>query len=141
MSLGVDPAIRVSYPKPEVKRSTAGLFTKEESSVYTRTITLLNSRASSGQHVNITVLDQVPVSEDEKLRVSTLYPRGLSAGGPGVLTGVSARENEREWGRATATLKKAGEIVWDVALNAGRGVKLTLEYEIAVPTGEHVIQC
>ena len=141
MSLGVDPAIRVSYPKPEVKRSTAGLFTKEESSVYTRTITLLNSRASSGQHVNVTVLDQVPVSEDEKLRVSTLYPRGLSVAGPGVLTGVSARETEREWGRATATLKKAGEIVWDVALNAGRGVKLTLEYEIAVPTGEHVIQC
>lgn len=141
MSLGVDPAIRVSYPKPEVKRSTAGLFTKEESSVYTRTITLLNSRASSGQHVNVTVLDQVPVSEDEKLRVSTLYPRGMSVAGPGVLTGASARENEREWGRATATLKKAGEIVWDVALNAGRGVKLTLEYEIAVPTGEHVIQC
>ncbi len=141
MGLGVDPAIKVSYPKPDIKRSTAGLFSKEESSVYTRTITLLNTRASSGKHVNITLLDQVPISEDEKLRVSTLQPRGLSIGGPGVLTGVSAREGEKDWGRATAVLKKAGEIAWDVALNAGRSVKLTLEYEVSLPTGEHVMQC
>ncbi len=141
LSLGVDPAIRVSYPKPEIKRSTSGLFTKEESSVYTRTITLLNTRAASGKHVNITVLDQVPVSEDEKLRVGILHPRGMTVGGNAVMTGVASREGEKEWGRANAVLKKAGEVVWDVALNAGRSVKLTLEYEVVLPTGEHVAQC
>ncbi|KAH8882563.1 hypothetical protein GQ53DRAFT_753611 [Thozetella sp. PMI_491] len=141
MSLGVDPAIKVSYPGPEVKRSTSGLFTKEDCSAYTRTITLLNTRAAAGKHVNVTVLDQVPVSEDEKLRVSILQPRGMSVGGTAVMTGAAGREGEKDWGRATAVLKKAGEVSWDVALNAGRSCKLTLEYEVALPAGEHVTQC
>jgi uncharacterized protein (TIGR02231 family) len=140
MSLGVDPAIKVAYPKPDVKRSTTGLFSKEDSSVYKRSITIANTRASAGKPVTLVVLDQVPVSEDEKLRIEILQPRGMMLGGSGIAAGVPARE-EKDWGKANATLKKAGEICWDVQLNAGRGVKLALEYEITVPTGEGVIQC
>ncbi|KAK0643912.1 hypothetical protein B0T16DRAFT_416849 [Cercophora newfieldiana] len=142
MSLGVDPAIKVAYPKPDVKRSTTGVFTKGDNSVYTRTITLFNTRATAGKPVNITVLDQVPVSEDEKLRIDILHPRGL-ANGAGVPTGIAGKEGkeEKDWGRATATLKKAGEVTWDVVLNAGRSARLTLEYDVAFPTGDRVVQC
>lgn len=144
MPLGVDPAIKVAYPKPDIKRSTTGVFTKGDNSVYTRTITLVNTRASQGQKpVEITVLDQVPVSEDEKLRVEILHPRGMAVGGNGVAAGLPGKEGKEElnWGRAVASLKKGGEVNWDVSLGAGKSVKLVLEYEMSLPTGERVIQC
>ncbi|KAK3311785.1 hypothetical protein B0H66DRAFT_555874 [Apodospora peruviana] len=141
LSLGVDPAIKVAYPKPDVKRSTTGVFTKGDNSVYTRTVMLVNSRATAGKPVNITVLDQVPVSEDEKLRIDIAYPRGLSVGASsGVAAGVAGKETDKDWGRATATLKKGGEVAWDVQLAAGKSVKLMLQYDVMCPSGERVAQ-
>ncbi|OIW32786.1 hypothetical protein CONLIGDRAFT_594154 [Coniochaeta ligniaria NRRL 30616] len=142
LSLGVDPAIDVVYPKPDVKRSTSGIFNKEDSSVYTRSVTIANTRASAGKPINLVVLDQVPVSEDERLRIVITYPRGMAVGGNPVSTGVPGKQGAENaaWGKATATLKKAGEVSWDVVLNAGRSVKLPLEYEVAVPGGEGVVQ-
>lgn len=139
--LGVDPAIRVAYPKPDVTRSTTGVFSNRENSVYTRSVTLVNTRASAGKTVSVTVLDQVPVSEDEKIRVDVLHPAGIQAGKT-VAAGVPGKEGKEEldWGRATASLKKAGEVQWEVVLNAGKSVKLMLQYEVAFPTGERVTQ-
>lgn len=165
LGLGVDPAIQVAYPKPDVRRSQSGVFNKEDSAVYTRTITVSNTRSSPSASAasgngssssgasqqqpqkqplpaRVTVLDQVPVSEDERLRVEVLQPRGLSlAGGPGVPAGAPGRDGkeEKDWGRAVATLKKDGEVAWDVTLNAGRIVKLGLEYQCAFPTGDHAV--
>lgn len=144
ISLGVDPNIRVAYPKPDVKRSTTGLLSKQDSSVYRRTIALANTRAGAGSKaVQMLVLDQVPVSEDERLRVDILAPRGMAVGGSAVAAGVPGKEGkeERDWGRASATLKKGGEVSWEVVLNAGKTVKLALEYDVAVPSGEGVVQC
>lgn len=143
MMLGIDPAIKVAYPKPDVTRSTSGVFVRGENTMYQRTITLINTRATSGKPVNLTVLDQVPVSEDEKIRVEILHPKGMQIGGRGVATGVAGREGkeEQEWGKAYAVLKKAGEVSWDVTLNAGKSVKLLLQYEVSFPSGERVAQC
>ncbi|KAK7957820.1 hypothetical protein PG988_012668 [Apiospora saccharicola] len=166
LGLGVDPAIQVAYPKPDVRRSQSGVFNREDSAVYTRTITVSNTRSSPSASnsttsgtgsssaasqqppqkqplpARVTVLDQVPVSEDERLRVEVLQPRGLSlAGGPGVPAGAAGREgkDEKDWGQAVSTLKKDGEVAWDVTLNAGRMVKLGLEYQCAFPTGDHAV--
>ncbi|KAK8105034.1 hypothetical protein PG999_008393 [Apiospora kogelbergensis] len=157
LSLGVDPAIQVAYPKPDVRRSQSGVFNKEDSAVYTRTISLTNTRslASSGTGTEtskqqqpkqppparVTVLDQVPVSEDERLRIEVLQPRGLALAGAGVPAGQPGREgkDEKDWGKAVATLKKGGEVSWDVTLHAGRMVKLGLEYQCAFPTGDHAV--
>ena len=143
LSLGIDPAIRVLYPKPEVRRSTNGIFSKEDSSVYTRTVTIVNTKASgsTAKTASLLVLDQVPVSQDERLRVDILAPKGLSVGGNAVNAGVPAKENDKDWGKATAVLKKGGEVSWDLSLKAGKAVKLGLEYEVAAPAGEHVMQC
>jgi hypothetical protein len=154
LGLGVDPAIRVAYPKPEVKRSQSGLFTKDDSGVYTRVITLMNTRSNGGngekgatgsgggKPVKVKVLDQVPVSEDEKLRIDIVQPKGMVVGSTaGVATGVPGREGkeEKDWGKAIASLKKGGEVTWDVMLNAGRMVKLSLVYEASFPAGEQVV--
>jgi uncharacterized protein (TIGR02231 family) len=142
LSLGVDPAIRVAYPKPDVKRSQSGVFNKEDNGVYTRTITLSNTRSGTrGKPVQLRVLDQIPVSEDERLRIEIMQPRGMVLGGANVLAGVAGKEgkDDKDWGKAVASLKKGGEVSWDVTLNAGKMVKLGLEYQCVFPTGDHVI--
>ncbi|KAK9445805.1 mucoidy inhibitor-like protein [Metarhizium brunneum] len=139
LSLGIDPAIKVTYPKPVVQRATAGLFSKENTAMFTRTIMLHNTRASAGKPTSLLVLDQVPVSQDEKLKVEVLNPQGMSLGGGEVRAGapgLEARDN-KDWGSAKASLKKDGEVNWDVSLNAGKAVRLTLEYAIAFPTGTY----
>ncbi|KAM6480314.1 hypothetical protein HDV62DRAFT_366080 [Trichoderma sp. SZMC 28011] len=142
LSLGVDPAIKVTYPKPDVRRASVGLFTKEDSAVYIRTIELNNTRAVGGRAVNLLVLDQVPVSEDERLRVELAYPRGLAIDNAnGVAVGEPGKANKDEnWGKASAKLKKDGQVTWDVSLNAGKTVKLTLEYAVSMPSGETAYQ-
>lgn len=149
MSLGVDPAIKVVYPKPDVKRSTSGVFTKENSTAYARSIAITNTRggassspAGADKAVRLVVLDQVPVSEDDKLRVEILQPRGLSEGATCVSAGVQegSAKNGKDWGKAVAKLKKGGEVTWDVELNAGKSVKLNLEYDVSLPAGEQAVQ-
>lgn len=155
ISLGTDPAITVSYPKPEVTRSQSGLLSlaKEHRVTCTRTITLVNARSAAGaKPVQVQVLDHIPVSEDKRLRIDILQPKGLimaegdGAGdsSSGVNTGIAAKASQggkggKDWGKATALSKKNGEVTWEVTLNAGRGVKLDLEYDCAFPAGEQVV--
>ncbi|GKT58355.1 mucoidy inhibitor-like protein [Colletotrichum tofieldiae] len=143
LGLGIDPAIKVNYPKVDVRRTTTGVFTKENSSVYTRSIAITNTRTAAGRPISLLVLDQVPVSEDERLKVEVLTPKGLFLDGPGVATGSPGREGKEgvDWGKATAALKKGGQVNWQVTLNAGKAVKLGLEYVVGVPSGDSAIEC
>ncbi|KAG6027731.1 hypothetical protein E4U19_001856 [Claviceps sp. Clav32 group G5] len=160
LSLGIDPAIQVTYPRPVIQRArtSAGLFSKENSAVFTRCITLHNTRAAAAaaattttttttttmatstatmKATSVIVLDQVPLSQDEKLRVDILTPLGLSVGGAEVRTGTAGLEagENTDWGSARASLRRDGEVLWDVSLNAGKAVRLTLEYGVAFPNG------
>ncbi|KAK2594506.1 hypothetical protein QQS21_007787 [Conoideocrella luteorostrata] len=139
LSLGIDPAIRVTYPKPVIQRATAGLFSKENTAVFTRTVTLHNTRASAGKPTSLVVLDQVPISQDEKLKVEVLSPQGMSLGGGDVRAGAPGLEakDNKDWGSARARMRKDGEVNWDVSLNAGKAVRLTLEYGVAFPNGTY----
>ena len=138
LGMGIDPSLKVQYPGPDVRRATTGLFSKEDSSVYNRTITLENTRSSAGSKpITIYVHDQVPVSEDERLKVEILEPRGLLVNGGGVKAGIAAIEGveSRGWGEATAIRKETGAVSWSVKLNPGKAVKLVLEYVVAMPSG------
>ncbi|KAF7917518.1 uncharacterized protein EAE97_012046 [Botrytis byssoidea] len=167
LNLGVDPAIKVVYNKPEVRRSQSGIFSKEDSNVFLRSLSLRNTRMQRG--VSLLVMDQVPVSEEERLRVEVLVPRGLKPDGDRIPTGLNlddemlqgGRERERDrdrerisssggelvrrskktdaWGTADAELKKSGEVLWNVRLAPGAGVKLVLQYEAGFPSGETVV--
>lgn len=143
LSLGVDSAIRVMYPKPDVRRSTSGMFTKEDSSVYVRTVTVHNTRVTATKPAQVLVLDQVPVSEDDRLRVDVSNPRGLTVGGAPQPAGLAGRgtQEDKNWGKATATLKGGGQITWDVSLNPGKAVKLGLEYAVSMPSGDAAQEC
>lgn len=170
LSLGTDPAINVVYSKPVVRRSQTGVFSKEGNCVFTRSVLITNTK--SKDTLEGIVLDQIPVSEDEKLRVEVLQPKGLRNEGDQVLGGVAAaveavshgtavaqnsNKNNRDslsssssydarslgkeekWGRAVATLKKGGEVRWNVKINPGQSVRLVLEYETRFPSGERIV--
>jgi hypothetical protein len=87
LPLGVDPTISVSYAKPTVRRSQSGIFSKEDCEVYTRQATVTNTKHNTA--VELVVLDQVPISEDERLRIEVVSPRGLKLGGDAVPTGMA----------------------------------------------------
>lgn len=151
LNLGVDPALNVVYSKPTVRRSESGMFQKEGSAIYTRTCILTNTKNDTV--IEATVKDQVPVSEDDKLKVEILTPRGLGKDGRQSVNAGIGQINEGtgkkgstyaeesvgssggKWGKATARMKKDGAIEWDVKLNPGQGVKLDLEYEAKFPSG------
>jgi hypothetical protein len=149
LPLGVDPAIQISYPKPNVHRSTSGFISKESAQTFNRSIWLTNTKPSA---VELLVLDQVPISQDERLRVAIVQPRGLSKEGDVVKAGQAAKEGGKEvaaptgsvkegaWGKATASLKKNGEINWNVNLEKGSACLLKLEYETRMPSGEAIVE-
>ncbi|KAG5963517.1 hypothetical protein E4U58_003535 [Claviceps cyperi] len=149
---------RFTYPRPVIQRArtSAGLFSKENSAVFTRCIPLHNTRAAAAttttttatstataiatatiKATSVIVLHQVPLSQDEKLRVDILTPLGLSVGGAEVRTGTAGLEagENTDWGSARASLRRDGELLWDVSLNAGKTVRLILEYGVAFPNG------
>lgn len=141
LSLGVDPGVNVTYAKPTVKRSQSGVFTKDNSGIYTRTCTVMNTK--SNRSLEATVLDQIPVSEDDRLRVDVLQPYGLAREGDEVSAGTpllqpDTKSKVEKWGRATACIRKNGEIAWNITLEPSRGVKLGLEYETRFPSAETV---
>ena len=108
LPLGVDPAIQIAYPKPTVRRSQSGIFSKEGSNVFTRTTIITNTKHNSP--VQVTVLDQVPVSEDERLHIDIINPQGLRFGGDRVRTGTDVTESNKGHARitpATGTAKAA----------------------------------
>lgn len=148
--LGIDPAITVTYAKPTIRRSSGGIFNKEESVVYTRAIIITNNKLQK-EPVELVVLDQIPVSEDEQLRMNIVQPVGLRNEGDRVKTGESAaaaaavkttgssHHQQQQWGKATATLKKNGEVTWNVTLNKGASCRLPLEYEARIPASEVIV--
>ncbi|KAL8690474.1 MAG: hypothetical protein Q9218_004083 [Villophora microphyllina] len=138
LSLGIDIGISVTYADPLIKRSETGLWSKERYGVYTRTCTVTNTkpdRVIEGQ-----IIDQLPVSEDERLRIEVLQPAGLSREGKTVAAGAAfaGKENEK-WGNAKATSKKDGEVCWDMKIEPGKGAMFVLEYEARFPITDTVV--
>lgn len=140
LPLGVDPAVHLSYAKPSVKRSTQGIFNKDQAHQFSRSIIITNTKSAPSE---LLVVDQVPVSEDERLRVELVEPRGLYREGDTATCGVSAQEDKKtghkgKWGSATATVKKNGEVCFRVNLEKGGACRLPLEYEAKAPSSESI---
>lgn len=135
LPLGVDPALHISYARPVVKRSTHGVFNKESAQVFSRSIVVTNTKSVAAE---LLVLDQIPISEDEKLRVEIIEPRGVTGEGATVSTGVNAQAGKCKWGSAKATLKKHGEIAFNVLLEKGAAARLAVEYEARAPTTDTI---
>ncbi|KAL2783185.1 hypothetical protein BJX66DRAFT_330786 [Aspergillus keveii] len=131
ISLGIDPGIEVKYSKPSVKPLAGALFfNKEDGAKFRRSTWLKNTK---GVAVDLLVSDQIPISDDEKLRVRVLEPAGLEKEGDEVDVKM-----EKSKGSGTVALRKNGEVKWTLKLQPSQEIKLVLEYEAKVPVGSDV---
>jgi hypothetical protein len=135
LSLGVDPSILVNYAKPTVRRATTGFFNKEDSAIFTRNCWLKNTKSSVA---SITVLDQIPISEDERLKVHIVEPKGLEKSGDRVKLDLSTKV-QPQGAKAEVHLEKNGVVRWDVTLEKGKEAKLVLEYVTRLPNGQGLV--
>lgn len=69
--LGVDGAVKVSYPATERLRETGGVFRSTQTEVFTQRIVLKNTKTIEAE---ITVQDQFPQSTDKEIKVKLLEP-------------------------------------------------------------------
>ncbi|OAX83364.1 hypothetical protein ACJ72_02275 [Emergomyces africanus] len=136
LSLGVDPGIQVAYAKPSVRRISGGFFAGgSETAIFTRSCRITNTKSAA---VSLVLIDQVPVSENESLHVNVLEPRGLDKEGDSATVALDSSAAVLGWGSGRVTRLKAGEIMWQLAVEKGAEVKLTLEYEAKMPTGHQI---
>ncbi|KAL2870163.1 uncharacterized protein BJX67DRAFT_346702 [Aspergillus lucknowensis] len=132
ISLGIDPGIEVKYAKPSVKPLPGAMFfNKEDGAKFRRSCWVKNTK---GVAVDLVVSEQVPVSEDEKLRVRVLQPAGIEKEGDEVDVKMGKAK-----GSGTVSLCKNGEVKWALRLEPSQEIRLVLEYEAKVPSGSDVV--
>lgn len=143
LGLGVDEEVLVGYRKPVKRMASQGMLVKEQVATYERGVRVYNAR---GNAVKLVLFDQIPVSEDERLKIVILKPKGLRNIGDVVKTSTgagSAAASARsgisggvQSGEIVAELRKGGEIRYEMNLEKGKEAVLPLEYEARLPTGE-----
>ncbi|KAL5636429.1 hypothetical protein ACGC1H_000407 [Rhizoctonia solani] len=150
-SLGVDSALRVTYPTAKNLKRTAtqagfSFMTKEKRSIsaHSQRITIRNSRKAP---VSVGILDHVPVSTDASLRVNVTTPKeldvaALASSSEGVDEGGT---KERPWkilkkGLKTrwAPLESGGEgtVEWNCDVAPSGEAEMELAWEVSVPEGQ-----
>ncbi|KAK7037567.1 hypothetical protein VNI00_011059 [Paramarasmius palmivorus] len=97
-ALGLDPSIRVTYHPRTTKKASKSAFVFGQKTVtlaYSQRITVQNTKPSTAE--NIKVIDQVPVSQDERIGVRLISP-GLTIPTPqkdgDKKKGVSSKDRE-----------------------------------------------
>ncbi|QRV76194.1 hypothetical protein RhiJN_04209 [Ceratobasidium sp. AG-Ba] len=152
-SLGIDSALRVSYPPIRtLKRTTArsgfaflGKDTRQTITTNSQRITARNTRPSN---VSLRILDHVPVSTDELLKVSVLVPDGLGAMTEEKPEGDRSEEDqkrERTWVTvfkgtkarwANLDIGGEGTVEWLCEIGPSKEIEIELEWEISAPIGK-----
>jgi Domain of unknown function (DUF4139) len=148
----IDPSIRVTYHPAIHKASQTGGFAfftdfnKTKSQSHIQRITIHNSKpvAISGVHI----FDQVPVSEDERIKVLPVSPALVIPGSEEatlggikkiaqlvmVQKGVNAQWHG-EHGDEDPVLGRDGRVKWVCELAPQEKLTLSLEYEVSAPAG------
>ncbi|KIM32688.1 hypothetical protein M408DRAFT_185309 [Serendipita vermifera MAFF 305830] len=162
-SLGVDPQVKVTYhPRTKKSRLQGGLLsTRTTTTASHQKITVKNNRGTAIPR--LLVREQVPVSHDERLKVTLIDPASIefpnrntiSAGSfkpdkaAGVLKpvrlskGVTVRwkvnDDEDAEGEADGTAgadgAREGILEWICEIGSGQSTDLNLAWEVTAPSG------
>ncbi|KIM19584.1 hypothetical protein M408DRAFT_334339 [Serendipita vermifera MAFF 305830] len=162
-SLGVDPQIKVTYhPRTKKSRLQGGLLsTRTTTTASHQKITIKNNRSAAIPR--LLVREQIPVSHDERLKVTLIDPANIefpnrntiSAGSfkgdkvAGVLKpvklskGVSVRwkvnDDDEPEGDADSTAgvdgAREGMIEWICEIGSGQSTDLNLAWDVTAPSG------
>ncbi|KAG9125822.1 hypothetical protein FRC07_006050 [Ceratobasidium sp. 392] len=152
LSLGSDPALRVTYPPVRTLNHTTPQSTflsrKDDANrniaTYSQRITMRNpsSAVAPGLHV----YDHIPVSTDTVINVKVLSPAGL---GPVVLPASETigkiNSKSRDWVHVRQGVKARwapldvggeGTVEWVCDLGVAEEIELELSWEVSAPVGE-----
>ncbi|KNG89951.1 hypothetical protein ANOM_001678 [Aspergillus nomiae NRRL 13137] len=120
ISLGVDPNVLVTYAKPTVRKLASGYISKEKAAVFRRSCWVKNTKSTA---IDMIVSDQIPLKDNEQMRIQVLEPKGLEKEGSEVDMPL-----ERDRGRGKAVMMRNGEVKWFIRLAPGKDVRMALEY-------------
>lgn len=118
LSLGIDPSIKVTYSKPTVRRSVSGPVNKEDAAIFRRVCHFHNTKNVG---VPIILMEQVPLTDGDRLRVSIIEPPGLHKPGNAVVRTTP--------GYGNSTLLEDGVVRYEFMLPARTQGTVELEYE------------
>ncbi|KJA24213.1 hypothetical protein HYPSUDRAFT_38990 [Hypholoma sublateritium FD-334 SS-4] len=160
-ALGLDSFLRVKYQRTLENTTVEGLFKRYTNKTYSHQITILNTKTMPIE--NLHVVDNIPVSQDERIHVNLLIPElsqpsaeSVSSlenvfksgndhiSSPEEASGHGAQPTEKVqvkvyWDSEgdpnidPNTMGKNGRLNWKVALKPQETVTLTLKYEISHP--------
>ncbi|TDL17673.1 hypothetical protein BD410DRAFT_794144 [Rickenella mellea] len=140
-SLGVDPAVRVTYHPQNKKVRTVGsmLTSKTAYSTFEQRISVKNTRLAPIRR--LVIKEQVPNSSDSRIKITLLEPKELhgQTGAKQIREGVLAQwvrrhpddKNEEEPGCEAAQ----GLIEWVCEVGPAAIVDVTLAWEVTSPAG------
>jgi len=138
-SLGVDPAIKVTYHglQKKTKNSSGSLLSaKLDVTSFTQRITIKNNRATFVSP--LFVKDQIHVSEDTSIKVNLLEPKDLGIPKErkevAVAAGAKARWAFREGDEAK--VEEEGALEWVCDVQSGKSLDLSVSWDVSAPTGQ-----
>ncbi|XP_065185223.1 protein F37C4.5-like [Sycon ciliatum] len=123
-SLGVDPSVRITYKPVQRFREQSGLMSKTTKFKYSQVIQIKNTQQ---EPVTIKVIDQLPLSTEEKIKVLLIAPE--------------LRKPER--GKqlppdAYPRMNQSNNIEWQVRIAGGKGEELQLRYTVEFPSESRI---
>ncbi len=116
LGFGADDAIQVKYAEVKRSKGESGIISSSKTDMRKFKISVKNLH---GWSIPITVLDQVPYSEDERVKVTLLSE-----------TTKPSRKNIDD---------KRGLLAWDFELKNGAEKKIDLAYQVGWPEKKNVI--
>ncbi|GFN95711.1 protein f37c4.5 [Plakobranchus ocellatus] len=115
-SLGVDPGVRVTYHPASKSSSSSGVISKSKITVHEQVIEIKNTHPSE---VKVKVRENLPKSQDEKIKVNLLIP--------------PINLNKPEKAPKDVCLTKENHIEWDISVPAMKKTEVTLRYSVEHP--------
>lgn len=109
LSLGVDPAVRINYLPRITLRQTQGFLSKSRCIKAEQVIVIRNTRPKP---IVIQVLDRVPISSQEKIRIVMTEPTGVAgvvATGHAIANVIAPDRGSIRKGKGKEVAEKSGE--------------------------------
>lgn len=119
-SLGVDPAVKVTYKPLKKYRASSGLISKVVNNTHEQVIEVKNTHDYG---ITLLVTDQLPRSADERVKVQLLEPQ------------IDFKHPEKN---KECTLNKANNIEWTLELKATDTKEITLKYVVEHPANFNI---
>jgi uncharacterized protein (TIGR02231 family) len=114
LGFGVDDAVRVRHALIEEKRGEAGLITSSKTDQRSYRVTVKNTHERA---IALTILDQIPVSQNQDIKVELIGK-----------TAPSRRDPD----------EKRGVLAWDAKLEPGEERQVEFGYRVTWPAGKNV---